>query len=113
MDLVDVLCKNNESVAKSGFEAKIFDWETGSEMTMHEQISRDYEKYMSHAKDYAITRQYEKLSNILENGNQASYFLREYEKGKSIREILKDEAIKQEAVDREMFQSGELVKTCD
>lgn len=121
--LADILESNEEKVAKDGYEAKIFDWLTESEMSIKEQIMRDYDRFRDQAKNLGIQLPYNKLEPVIENGNFSEHMLRSFAEIKNkdrslsddeaIREILIKEAIKQENIDREIFQSGELVSTCD
>lgn len=112
MDLAQVLDDNEASVAKDGFNAKIFDFETESEMLISKQIQRDYEKYTSLAKNLEVLEPYQKLDDIFENGNVASRMLKEFQAGKNIRDILIDKAIEQEEIDNQMYKEGELVANC-
>lgn len=109
-DPVSILDQNEEAVAKNGLDAKVVDWETESEITLREQLTRDYERFIPEARKLEIMDTYSKFAELLEHGNFASYMLKSLDSklgGKDdpelvdscIREILIEESIKQEEKD--------------
>lgn len=112
IDLVSILDENEERVAKDGFDAKIFDFITESEICIRDQIDRDYGAFKKMAGDLEISETYKILEDILDNGNFSSHMLKQHEGGKSISEILVEEALKQEDDDKKLFNEGELNSTC-
>ncbi len=119
-DLVSMLEANEAKVAKDGYDAKIFDYLTESEMTVKEQITRDYARFRDQAKSLDIAMPYSKLECVINEGNFASHLLNEYDRlsvndlspDQIIRKILVDETLKQEEVDKRLFHNNELTSLC-
>ncbi len=89
-DLVALADANEMAVAKSSLEAELRHWQDGRPITAKAWIQELYEEVWPVAKHNGISCFLSPLKKILREGNEAQAWLRQYEAGRSVREVMGD-----------------------
>ncbi len=87
-DLVTLADTNETAVAKSSLEAELRHWQDGRTLTAKEWIQELYEEVWPVAKGNGIGCFLSPLKKILREGNEAQRWLRQYESGASVQQIM-------------------------
>ena len=83
-DLSIFLDSQEETVAQNGLDAEVYNWRTDSKQTAREIIESIYKNSLPISTRLGITNYLCPILSILEEGNEATQFLKHYGKSKSI-----------------------------
>lgn len=89
-DLVALADANEMAVAKASLEAQLYHWQDGREITAQDWIQSLYEEVWPVAKQNGISCFLSPLKKILRDGNEAQRWLRQYESGQPVRQVMTD-----------------------
>jgi predicted glutamate--cysteine ligase len=87
-DLVALADVNEVAVAKSSLDAQLRHWQDGRLLTAREWIQELYEEVWPIAKQNGISCFLSPLKKILREGNEAQRWLRQYDSGYSVRDVM-------------------------
>jgi len=86
--LVNTLDKQEELAAKDGLDAKLWDWKNDKEEKAYNIIESLYKEFKDTAKNISILEYLNPLSEILKDGNEATQFMKMYNKTGSIQKTM-------------------------
>ncbi len=102
MDELSKICDQNEfKAAKNSLNAELIHWKSGKKVLCKEWIKDLLEHLSLSAEKLNMKHLLEPIYEVLEHGNQSMKWIKKYEKGSSIEEIMKyaiDNMIKSEEV---------------
>ncbi|MBI3591822.1 MAG: glutamate--cysteine ligase [Candidatus Melainabacteria bacterium] len=87
-DLVITIGEQEELIAKSGLNAKIWDWRGDTEIEAYKIIETLYKDLKNTASKLDILKYLNPITGILKDGNEATQFLEMYNKNKSIQQTI-------------------------
>ena len=101
MDELSHICDNNEiKAAQNSLDAELIHWRDGKKVICREWIENLLADLSSTAEKFSMNHLLKPIYKVLQEGNQAMNWIKQYEKGLSIEEIMK-------ATTKDMIQSEE------
>ena len=84
------ICENNEKeVAKNSLNAELIHWKDGRRFICNEWIQNLLDEITFIAKQFNMDSQLDPIRLVLQNGNQSMRWIKSYEEGNSVEEIMK------------------------
>ncbi|MCS6943417.1 MAG: glutamate--cysteine ligase [Geminocystis sp.] len=101
-ELLKIIRHNEEAASRDSLEAKLYHWQDGREIIARHWLENLLAELYPLAKQLGFACFLSPVYNILRDGNQAQQWLRQYQQGMSIREII------QQAIDAVYQEEKEL-----
>ena len=86
--LANIIDKQEELAAKDGLDAKLWDWRNDKEEKAFNIIESLYKEHQNTAKDINILEYLNPILEILKDGNEATQFIKMYNKTGSIQKTI-------------------------
>lgn len=87
-DLLELTRQNEQAATRSSLDAQLRHWRSGETILARDWVAQLYAEVQPIAKQTGISCFLQPLKKILREGNQAQQWLRQYQRGASVSEIL-------------------------
>ena len=87
-DLLELIDHNEQAVARSSLDAELRHWQHGRSITARDWLMQLYDEVLPVAKALGIACFLTPIKQILREGNQAQVWLKQYDSGMSVQEIM-------------------------
>ena len=90
MDELSEICDQNEiNAAKDSLNSELIHWQDGKKVICREWIQNLLSELSPTAEDFGMKHLLDPIYKVLEEGNQSMKWIKQYEKGLSIEQIMK------------------------